>query len=146
MAPQNLESIGTADLRKSVEHVSIPTDAPEAEFTNWAKTFRCKPQRVFAPTTIEECRAIMELARREGARLHPVGVGHSPSDLACTNGWLLRMEGLKGFISVSSCSGLVDNSTTAYYNRQTRRGRQRPFTAVRLSTRFTAVFSSAIRL
>jgi len=100
MAPQDLESISTSDLRTSVESVSIPTDAPEAEFTNWAKTFRCKPQRVFAPTTVEQCRAIMELARREGARLHPVGVGHSPSDLACTNGWLLRMAGVKGFIIV----------------------------------------------
>lgn len=108
MASQSLESTSTAHLRTSVEHVSIPTDAPEAEFTNWAKTFRCKPQRVFAPTTIEECRAIMELARREGARVHPVGVGHSPSDLACTNGWLLRMEGLKGFISVSSYSESAD--------------------------------------
>ncbi len=44
---------------------------------------------------------IVELAGREDARIHPVGVGHSPSDLACTNGWLVRMEGVKGLVRVS---------------------------------------------
>lgn len=97
----NLATISTQELRKSLESISIPTDSSQAEFTNWAKTFRCKPQAVFAPTTVLQCRTIIELARREGARLHPVGVGHSPSDLACTNGWLMKMEGLKGFIRVS---------------------------------------------
>lgn len=53
---------------------------------------------MFAPTTAEQCRQILELGRREGARIHPVGVGHSPSDLACTNGWLVRTEGLSGLI------------------------------------------------
>jgi L-gulonolactone oxidase len=72
-----------------------------AVFSNWAKTFECRPQRVFAPTSVGQCRMIVELARREGARLHPVGVGHSPSDLACTNGWLVRMEGLKGLIGLN---------------------------------------------
>lgn len=33
--------------------------------------------------------------------MHPVGVGHSPSDLACTNGWLVRMEGVRGTVKVS---------------------------------------------
>lgn len=53
------------------------------------------------PTTALQCRQILELARREGARVHPVGAGHSPSDLACTNGWLVRMEGLRGTVKVS---------------------------------------------
>jgi L-gulonolactone oxidase len=103
----DLASVSTQELRASIESVSIPTESSKAEFSNWAKTFRCKPQRVFAPTTVWECRSIIELARREGARLHPVGVGHSPSDLACTNGWLMRMEGLKGFIRVSVPSYLL---------------------------------------
>lgn len=98
----DLEQATTSSLRTSLESVSIPSDSPRAGFSNWAKTFHCKPERVFAPTTVEHCRSIVELARREGARLHPVGVGHSPSDLACTNGWLMRMEGVKGLINVSS--------------------------------------------
>ncbi len=48
---------------------------------------------------------IVELARREGATIHPVGVGHSPSDLACTNGWLVRMEGINGLVKVSDDQG-----------------------------------------
>lgn len=88
------------ELRSSLEAVSVPSDSRDSEFRNWAQTFRCRPQRVFAPTTADQCRSIIELARREGARVHPVGVGHSPSDLACTNGWLLRTEGIKGMIQV----------------------------------------------
>lgn len=56
------------------------------------------------PTTVLQCRQILELARREGARVHPVGVGHSPSDLACTNGWLVRTEELRGTVKVSTFS------------------------------------------
>lgn len=97
----SLESVSTAELQAAIEPVSIASSSPDAQFTNWAKTFRCRPQRVFAPTTIEQCRSILELARREGAILHPVGVGHSPSDLACTNGWLLKTEGIKGMLTVS---------------------------------------------
>lgn len=101
MAELDLASVSSADLQHALECVSIPTYSPRATFSNWAKTFRCRPTRVFAPTTSLQCRQILELGRREGARIHPVGVGHSPSDLACTNGWLVRMEGLTGLKSVS---------------------------------------------
>jgi FAD/FMN-containing dehydrogenase len=96
----DLDNATDLELRAFLEQISIPSDSPDAEFRNWARTFQCRPQRVFAPKTVDQCRSIMELARREGARVHPVGVGHSPSDLACTNGWLLRTEGLKGILRV----------------------------------------------
>jgi len=145
MTVADLEHLSTSELRTSVEPVSIPSAAPEAEFTNWAKTFRCRPQRVFAPTTVEQCRAIMELARREGARLHPVGVGHSPSDLACTNGWLLRMEGIKGFIGVSC---FLDQGflTIADDPRQTPSRALLPSTVERHYTTCIAVFNHALLL
>ncbi|WVW84910.1 hypothetical protein I302_106946 [Kwoniella bestiolae CBS 10118] len=98
---EDLGNTPTQILQSSLETISIPTSSPQATFTNWAKTFQCQPQRVFAPTTTLQCRQIIELARREGARVHPVGVGHSPSDLACTNGWLIRMEGLKGVVKIN---------------------------------------------
>jgi len=97
----DLSQVPIEQLRAAVEPISIPTQSRLAAFSNWAKTFECRPQRVFAPTTVLQCRHILELARREGARVHPVGVGHSPSDLACTNGWLVRMEGVSGTIKVS---------------------------------------------
>jgi FAD/FMN-containing dehydrogenase len=97
----DLASQATHELQSALEPVSVPTTSPRASFANWAKTFECRPQRVFAPVNELQCRQIVELARREGATLHPVGVGHSPSDLPCTKGWLVRMEGLKGMINVS---------------------------------------------
>jgi FAD/FMN-containing dehydrogenase len=98
----DLTNISIAELQAAVAPISIPTRSPLAFFANWARTFECRPQRVFQPTTDLQCRQIIELARREGARVHPVGVGHSPSDLACTNGWLVRMEALSGVVSVST--------------------------------------------
>lgn len=100
----DLNEISTQDLHQVLEPVSVPSRSRLATFSNWANTFVCRPQRVFAPTTILQCRQIIELARREGARLHPVGVGHSPSDLACTNGWLMRMEGLTGLVRVCTAT------------------------------------------
>ncbi|KAK4688141.1 L-gulonolactone oxidase, partial [Tremellales sp. Uapishka_1] len=96
----DLQSIPTHDLQSALEGISIPTRSSDAIFSNWAKTFTCRPQRVFAPTTELQCRQIVELARREGASIHPVGVGHSPSDLACTNGWLIKMQGVEGTINI----------------------------------------------
>lgn len=98
----DIATIPTAALQMDLESISVPTRSPLARFTNWARTFECRPQRVFHPTTEVQCRQIIELARREGATVHPVGVGHSPSDLACTNGWLVRMEGLSGVVNVST--------------------------------------------
>ena len=96
----DLASFTTSALHSALEPISIPSDSPQAAFANWAKTFECRPKRVFAPTNEWQCRQIVELARREGATIHPVGVGHSPSDLACTNGWLVRMGGLDGTVKV----------------------------------------------
>ncbi|GMK54008.1 hypothetical protein CspeluHIS016_0105940 [Cutaneotrichosporon spelunceum] len=97
----SLEAVSTEELRTALEICSVPSRSPLAVFSNWARTFECRPQRVFSPTTPFQCRQIVELARREGATVHPVGVGHSPSDLGCTNGWLVRMEGVQGTLDIS---------------------------------------------
>lgn len=108
----------TDQLRSAVEPISVPSESPQATFSNWANTFVCAPERVFRPTTVLQCRQVLELARREGATVHPVGVGHSPSDLACTKGWLMRMEGLTGTIKVSQHSPL-DAKLTVQANEKT---------------------------
>lgn len=98
--PPSLVDLDVDTIAHALEPIAVPSASPRAWFSNWADTFHCRPERIFEPTTIEECRYIVELARRRGARLHPVGVGHSPSDLACTNGWLVRMGALKGLIKL----------------------------------------------
>lgn len=99
---EDLTAVDNHALQAALHPISVSSTSPLATFSNWAKTFKCKPQRVFVPTTVLQCRQILELARREGARVHPVGVGHSPSDLACTNGWLVRTEELRGTVKVST--------------------------------------------
>ena len=101
---EDLANTSTADLERATSLVAVSSTSPLARFTNWANTFECKPQRVFAPTTELECRQIVELARREKVDLRPVGVGHSPSDLACTSGWMVRMDHFEGAINVSHSS------------------------------------------
>lgn len=65
---------------------------------------QCRPRAVFVPETEEHCRFIVELARREQTTVRACGAGHSPSDLACTSGYLLRTDKLDRVIEVSSFS------------------------------------------
>jgi len=51
-----------------------------------------------------QCRLILELARREGKTVRAAGVGHSPSDLACTSGYMVRLTKMNRLIQVSSSS------------------------------------------
>ena len=79
----------------------MPSSSPKAKFINWGLSFECTPLVVFAPETEEQCAQILELARREGQTVRAAGVGHSPSDLACTSGFMLRTEKLDKIIEVS---------------------------------------------
>ena len=96
----DLSSVSTTQLQIDLESISVSPQSSQSTFYNWAHTFECRPERVYNPSTIVQCRQILELARREGVTVHPVGVGHSPSDLACTNGWLMKMEGICGTVQV----------------------------------------------
>ena len=49
-----------------------------------------------------QCQLILELARREGRRVRFAGVGHSPSDLACTKEYMLRTTKLNRVLEVGT--------------------------------------------
>lgn len=72
-----------------------------SKFANWSETFTCSPLAIFEPETEYHCELILELARREGRVVRAVGVGHSPSDLACTTGYMLRTTKLNRLLEVS---------------------------------------------
>lgn len=130
----DLEKIDTDLLQRNLEALIEPPAS--AFFTNWARTFECRPERVYAPRSPEQCRQIVELARRLGKSLHPVGVGHSPSDLGCTNGWLVRMAGVQGAIEVSAALRARLAGTGADF--RSRRRTRRPTSArARRCTRCT---------
>lgn len=91
----------TAELEKLVQPIVVPSSSPNAKFQNWGKSFVSTPARVFAPTTVTHCAAIVELARRQGVQLRAIGRAHSPSDLPFTTGWAMRMAGLNGVVNLN---------------------------------------------
>ena len=72
----------------------------KARFTNWGRTYTCVPARLFEPENVLQCELILELARRERMTVRAVGVGHSPSDLACTREFMIRMTKLNKVLEV----------------------------------------------
>ncbi|KAG0305498.1 hypothetical protein BGZ97_001095 [Linnemannia gamsii] len=83
-------------LQKELQALSTPNKV----FQNWAKTFRCVPEQYYTPSTEEEIIKIIHLARISGKNVKAIGTGHSPSDLACTDGFMINTDKLNRLISV----------------------------------------------
>ncbi|KAK1232191.1 D-arabinono-1,4-lactone oxidase [Marasmius sp. AFHP31] len=95
-----LDEVPTQNLYETLRPCTITTPSSGATFSNWADTFACKPLLVFEPEDEYQCELILELARREGKVVRAAGVGHSPSDIACTNEFLLRTTKLNRVLKV----------------------------------------------
>ncbi|TIB83685.1 L-gulonolactone/D-arabinono-1,4-lactone oxidase [Wallemia mellicola] len=95
-----LSNIPIEELNNRIDGLSISNGSIE----NWAKTFVATPQRIFQPNTIEDVEYIIEAAFRQQIRVKPVGVWHSPSDLSCSDEWMIRMHKLAGVINVDTTS------------------------------------------
>lgn len=68
--------------------------------STWARTFHSRPAYYFQPASIEEVRAIVNLARRRKRRIVTVGATHSPSELTCTSSILVKLNKLDRIDSV----------------------------------------------
>ena len=97
----SFEAISTPQLYDLLQPITVPARSPRARFTNWGLTFTCKPLAIFEPETYEQCAMVLELSRREGRRVRFAGIGHSPSDLACTSEYMLRTTKLNRILEVS---------------------------------------------
>lgn len=95
-------SLSTQPLRDALAPVIVPHSSPRAAFSNWANTYVCDPDLTFEPRTVEQCALIFELARRLGKTVRAAGIGHSPSDLVCTDQYMLRTTKLDKILQVSS--------------------------------------------
>ncbi|KAI9238208.1 MAG: L-gulonolactone oxidase-like protein [Podila humilis] len=73
---------------------------PKRTFENWARTFRCVPEQYYTPNTEAEIVKIIHLARILGKKVKAIGTGHSPSDLACTDGFMINTDKLDHLIEV----------------------------------------------
>ena len=98
--PSPSDPARVSELYTLLEPVAVRADSPRARFTNWGLSFSCTPLAVFEPATEAQCEHILELARLEKKTVRVVGCGHSPSDLACTSGFMLRTERLDKVIEV----------------------------------------------
>ena len=88
------------ELYRRLEPVTIDRSSPATVFRNWGHTYTCTPSSVFCPESEHHLELILELALREGQKVRAVGVGHSPSDLACTSGYMVQMNRLDKIIEV----------------------------------------------
>jgi L-gulonolactone oxidase len=69
-------------------------------WTNWAGTAQCRPSRVERPSSEEE---IVSIVKAAGAAREPVkvaGAGHSFTDIACTTGRLISLDGYARVLGV----------------------------------------------
>lgn len=96
-----LSEVPTATLRKLLAPVTH-TKGKHARFQNWATTFKSQTRATFRPRSVEEVRWVVELARREGVELRASGSGHSPSDLVCTEGYIVNIDRIEGMVEVSA--------------------------------------------
>ncbi|KAJ7676685.1 D-arabinono-1,4-lactone oxidase-domain-containing protein [Mycena polygramma] len=86
----------------ALQAITVPSSSPRAKFVNWGRSYQCTPLAIFEPETEAHCELVLAKARREGRVLRAVGVGHSPSDLACTNDFMLRMTKLNKLLEVNT--------------------------------------------
>lgn len=80
-------------------------------FKNWAQTYECSPQKFFDPCDLDELRSILRLARDNGKKLRMVGYGHSPSDLCCTDEFLVSNRKLDQILNLDEERRVVSVET-----------------------------------
>lgn len=71
---------------------------------NWARTAESRPEHVVRPRDVEELSDAVAAAGKDGRRIKAVGAGHSFTDIATTDGVLLRLDAMSGLTEVD-----VDN-------------------------------------
>lgn len=93
-----LEDIPLHSLYNLLRPITLPRKL--TRFNNWGRAFYCTPLAIFEPESLFQCKLVLELARREGKTVRAAGVGHSPSDLACTSGYMVRLTKMNRLIQV----------------------------------------------
>jgi L-gulonolactone oxidase len=74
---------------------------------NWAGDQQCKPVSTEWPSSLDELQAIVGRRSRSGEQIRAAGSGHSFTDIACTDGLMLRVERMSRLLDVDRASGLA---------------------------------------
>ncbi len=77
------------------------------EWRNWAGDEHCAPAAIERPSSIAEIAAALSRAKAHDQRVRVAGAGHSFSDIALTDGRLLRLDRMNRLLDVDRASGLV---------------------------------------
>ncbi|KAF3818431.1 hypothetical protein GH733_011848 [Mirounga leonina] len=88
-------------VRAARGHISVH-GYKGVKFQNWARTYGCCPEIYYQPTSVEEVREVLALARQQNKRVKVVGGGHSPSDIACTDGFMIHMGKMNRVLQVDT--------------------------------------------
>ena len=87
-----------ACMRRATRSSGAP--AASGQWSSWSGLASSSPTRVLTPGTTDEVAGLVADAARQGVRLKMVGAGHSFTDVAVTDGWLLRPDRLVGVVDV----------------------------------------------
>jgi len=90
-----------------VRDASEPTGVLAPQWRNWAGDQRCTPAAVRHPRSLDELAETILAAARADQRVRVAGAGHSFSDIACTDGRMLRLDRMSDVLDVDRASGLV---------------------------------------
>ena len=74
---------------------------------NWAGDQRCAPAAIDEPASETDIVASVERARNTGRRVRVAGSGHSFSDIACTDGHMLRLGRMARLLDADGSTGIV---------------------------------------
>ncbi|KAJ8020512.1 L-gulonolactone oxidase [Holothuria leucospilota] len=70
-------------------------------FVNWAGTQTSHPELYFEPSSVDEIKEIIRKAKEEGKRVKVQGYGHSPNDIACSDGYMMYLKKMTDVINVN---------------------------------------------
>jgi FAD-linked oxidoreductase len=73
---------------------------PAALWRNWGGNQRCAPEEVARPTSAAELRQVVRTAAAKGLTVKAVGSGHSFTDIACTGGVQVRLDGYDRVVAI----------------------------------------------
>jgi L-gulonolactone oxidase len=79
-------------------------------WTNWAGQQRCAPERIERPASEDELTGAVTAARR----VKVAGAGHSFTDIACTDGVMIDMSGMRRVLSVQGNEVTVEAGITLH--------------------------------
>src|SRR5262245_66418416 len=89
--------------------MSEPNDqrAGAGNWRNWTGDERCMPAAIERPASLDQLSAAIAAARSKGLRVRVAGAGHSFNDIACSDGLLLKLDGMAGVLDIDRSAGLV---------------------------------------